>query len=168
MLNKLKTKKFWIIVIRDLSILFIIFYVINLYQTRNTPTITPLLNQSLLSGQSINLKDMVKQSPVLIYFWGSWCPMCRITSPIVTDLSINYQVLAIALSSGNKDEVETYLEEHDYKFPVINDADGLISQAWGVRVTPTIFIINTEGKISSVTTGISSSWGLRIRLWLAS
>ena len=111
---------------------------------------------------------MVKDSPVLIYFWASWCPLCSVTSPIVTELSKDYQVLTIALSSGNELQVLSYLQENKYHFPVINDPDGVISKKWNVFATPSILIINREGEISSVTIGISSALGLKLRLWLAS
>ncbi len=35
------------------------------------------------------------------------------------------------------------------------------------RVTPTLVVIS-QGEVKSVTTGWTSSWGMRLRLWLAS
>jgi thiol-disulfide isomerase/thioredoxin len=168
MLNKLKTKKFWINAVRDITILVVILYGVNLYQTRNIPTIAPELTGQLITGAQVNLAEMIEKSPVIIYFWGSWCPICQITSPTITDLSNDYQVISIALSSGNKQQIQSYLNENGYNFPVINDNDGFISQSWGVKATPTIFIINTQGEVNSVTMGISSALGLRFRMWMAS
>ena len=168
MLKRLKTKQFWITIARDGIILIAILYLFNLYQTRNMPDIAPALDAQLISGEPLELNQMTKESPVLIYFWGSWCPMCSYTSSTVTELSKEYSVITIALSSGSEKEVLSYLKENKYHFPVINDPDGIISQKWGVFVTPSFFIINSHGEISSVTTGISSEWGLRFRLWLAS
>ena len=168
MLKRLKTKQFWIVVARDGLLLILIIYLLNLYQTRKIPDIAPALNVQTISGESVELKKMVKNSPVLIYFWGSWCPLCSVTSPIVTELSKEYQVLTIALSSGNERQVLAYLQENKYYFPVINDPDGIISKKWNVFATPSILIINREGEISSVTIGISSALGLKFRLWLAS
>jgi len=168
MLKRLKTKQFWKVVLRDGLLLIIILYSVHLYQTRNIPEIAPALNAQLISGKSIELSIMVKQSPVLIYFWGSWCPICSVTSPVVTELSKEYQVLTIALSSGDKGQILSYLQENNYRFPVINDPDGFISRQWGVFSTPAMVIINRQGEISSVTTGVSSTWGLKLRLWLAS
>jgi len=167
MLKNLITKKLWKIIIRDGLILLIILFLYGLYQTRNMPEITPELKAQLVSGELVDLKKMADKSPVLVYFWGSWCPMCSYTSTAVTKLSKDYPVLTIALSSGDDLEVEQYLLENGYKFPVINDADGIISNVWGVVATPTFFIINRQGKISFITTGISSLWGLKFRLWLA-
>ena len=168
MLKQLKTKQFWVTIARDGLILIAILSAYNLYQTRNTPDIAPALDAQLISGQPVELNKMIKESPVLIYFWGSWCPMCSYTSSTVTELSKEYSVITIALSSGSEKEVLSYLKENKYHFPVINDPDGIISQKWGVFATPSFFIINSNGEISSVTTGISSTWGLKFRLWLAS
>ena len=168
MLKRLKTKQFWITIARDGIILIAILYLFNLYQTRNMLYIAPALEAQLISGEFVELNKMTKESPVLIYFWGSWCPMCSYTSSTVTELSKEYSVISIALSSGSEKEVLSYLKENKYHFPVINDPDGIISQKWGVFATPTFFIVNRNGKISSVTTGISSTWGLKIRLWFAS
>lgn len=168
MLKRLRTKQFWITIARDGIILIAILYLFNLYQTRNMPDIAPALDAQLISGEPVELNQMTKESPVLIYFWGSWCPMCSYTSSTVTELSKEYSVITIALSSGSEKEVLSYLKENKYHFPVINDPDGIISQKWGVFATPSFFIINSHGEISSVTTGISSTWGLKFRLWLAS
>ena len=168
MLKRLKTKQFWITIARDGAILIAILYLFNWYQTRNMLDIAPALEAQLISGEFVELNKMIKESPVLIYFWGSWCPMCSYTSSTVTELSKEYSVISIALSSGSEKEVLSYLKENKYHFPVINDPDGIISQKWGVFATPTFFIVNHNGEISSVTTGISSTWGLKIRLWFAS
>jgi peroxiredoxin len=168
MLKRLKTKQFWITIARNGILLIAILYIINMYQTRNIPDIAPALYAQLISGESVELRQMLKDSPVLIYFWGSWCPVCSYTSSTVTELSKEYQVITIALSSGSEEQVLSYLQENKYHFPVINDPDGIISRKWGVFATPSLFIINSNGEISSVTTGISSAWGLKFRLWLAS
>jgi peroxiredoxin len=168
MLQLLKTKKFWFSIVRDGFILIAVFYLINLYQTRNTPDIVPELQTQLMSGEQIDIKIMSKKSPLLLYFWGSWCPLCSFTSSAVTEIAKDYQVLTIALSSGDSSQVKQYLIENSYHFPVINDADGAISKEWGVLATPTFIIINKQGKISYITTGISTIWGLKFRLWLAS
>ncbi len=168
MLKRLKSKSFWVSVIQYVSILVIILYGVNQYQTRNTPTIAPELKGELISEEQVNLTKMIKQSPVMVYFWGSWCPICQVTSSILTDLSNDYQVITVALSSGNKQQIQNYLNENGYNFPVINDPEGIISQSWGVKATPTIFIIDTQGKVDSVTMGISSAFGLKFRMWLAS
>ena len=75
-------------------------------------------------------------------------------------------VLSIALKSGNPQQVADYLKQEDYRFPVINDPNGEISKSWDIQATPTILIIK-DGKIVQHTTGLTSYWGLKVRLWLS-
>ena len=49
----------------------------------------------------------------------------------------------------------------------VNDASGELAREWDVKVTPTLVVIY-RGEVKSVTTGWTSSWGMRLRLWLAS
>ncbi len=166
--KRLKTKSFWLNILRDSAIILLILGAYSSFQTRNMPDQAPPLVAQLLSKDSVNLNHMLKESPVLIYFWGSWCPLCSYTSSTVTELSKEYPVITIALSSGDPKEVQQYLDKNHYDFPVINDPDGVISQQWSVFATPTFFIVNRNGEISSVSTGVSSEWGLKLKLWWAS
>ena len=111
-LKRLKTKQFWITLVRDGIILIAIISVYSLYQTRNMPDIAPALHAQFISGESVEFSQMYRDAPVLIYFWGSWCPLCSYTSSTVTELSKEYSVITIALSSGNEDEVLLYLKEN--------------------------------------------------------
>jgi len=81
--------------------------------------------------------------------------------------SNQYTVLSVALSSGNDAKISQYQTKHGYQFETLNDDSGHYSQQWGVKVTPSIFIVNPQGEISYVSTGVTSQWGMRIRLWLA-
>jgi hypothetical protein len=90
-----------------------------------------------------------------------------VVSPAVDAIADDHQVITLALSSGDNDEVTQYLNKHGYDLLTINDDHGLYAKQWGVAVTPSIFIINQSGKVSQVTSGITSSWGMRVRLWMA-
>jgi len=167
LLDNTKTGKFWFKLLRDLLILVIIVYLINLYQSRHIVTQAPILKEQLLSGENIELRKKLKESPVIIYFWATWCPVCRFTSNTITELNLEYQVLSIALDSGTNEQISDYLSEHNYRFPVINDSDGQISQQWGVFATPSILIIDQSGNISSSLIGVSSKLGVKWRLFFA-
>ena len=51
--------------------------------------------------------------------------------------------------------------------PTVNDASGELAREWDVKVTPTLVVIS-HGEVKSITTGWTSGWGMRLRLWLAS
>lgn len=108
-----------------------------------------------------------QERPVAVYFWGTWCGMCRYTSPAIQSLTEDGEaVISVALRSGDEKTVRAYLAEKGYTFRTLNDPNGTISAEWGVGVTPTIVIFN-QGKITFSTTGLSSYWGLKVRLFLA-
>lgn len=138
------------------------------YHGRNMPKgQAPQLVQSDIHGNPIDLKAMTQHGPVLIYFWATWCGYCRAVSPAVSDLAADHQVISVALQSGSKEEVAAYQQQHKLKFRTINDPSGALSNSWGLRVTPTIAIVDREGNVSTVTSGMTSKWGLKARLWLA-
>ncbi|MFZ7171438.1 protein disulfide oxidoreductase [Avibacterium avium] len=127
------------------------------------------LQQTLLAlnGESVQVAKLSKEKPVLLYFWGSWCSICSLTSPSIASLANDgVQVVSVALKSGNDQAVQDYLQQHQYNFLTVNDPQGLLSAQWHIQVTPSIIIIK-NGKIVHTTTGLSSPWGLKLRLWLS-
>ncbi|WP_028862691.1 protein disulfide oxidoreductase [Psychromonas aquimarina] len=126
----------------------------------------PALTAVSVQGEQIDLGAMSQDKPVLLYFWATWCPVCSYVSPSVDFFSDDYQVLTVALTSGEAERVNKYQQAKEYDFSTINDPKGQISQAWGISVTPTIFIID-KGEIKSVTSGFTSPMGMWMRLKLA-
>lgn len=105
------------------------------------------------------------EAPVLVYFWGTWCHICSITSPSVQALKDSgYQVLGVAVSSGDDEALNTYMRTQGYDFNIINDADGQIFRQWQGQITPSYAIIK-DGKITQSFTGIAPLWSLKLRMW---
>lgn len=120
-----------------------------------------------LSHSSTSLERFSYRRSGVIYFWANWCPVCRYTSPVVEKLhQSTIPVISIALQSGNDDTIRQYLQTHRLTFPTVNDSDGLIAEKWAIRATPTIIIVK-NGKMIHHTSGLSSYWGLRLRILLS-
>ncbi|KEQ11518.1 protein disulfide oxidoreductase [Endozoicomonas numazuensis] len=138
----------------------------NVYLQKDMPSgMAPELRAMPVNGEEVDLYKLSEQKPVLLYFWASWCRVCHWVSPTVSDLSDDYQVVTVALASGDNERVAKYLNVKGLNFPVINDLQGSISKAWNVSVTPSIFIIR-KGEIKSITTGYTTKAGILARLWL--
>ncbi|WP_019272511.1 protein disulfide oxidoreductase [Neisseria lactamica] len=122
---------------------------------------------TLLSGQRLTLEQLGRDKAVLVYFWGSWCGVCRYQSPIIDDLAADgVPVVGVAVRSGSSAEVAAYMEKRGLGFPTVNDEDGSLSGAWRIVATPTVVLVK-NGKMIHHTTGISSYWGLRARIFQA-
>lgn len=126
----------------------------------------PPLHATLIDGQPVNLQSL-QGKPVLLYFWATWCPVCKMQNGSVAAISEDYTVVTVAMNSGADAEIEAFLNERQLGFPVIADDSGAIASQFGVSGVPTSFIIDPGGNIAFTEVGYTTEWGLRLRLWLA-
>lgn len=149
-------------------ILFIVFTVMDFW--RKPESLAPILlePQLLATGESVSLATLSEKQPVLVYFWATWCGVCKITSPTVAELAKSgVPVISVALRSGDSERLLVGMTKKELNFPVINDINGQLANAVGISATPTFMIID-NGKMVSFTTGWTSYWGIKARLWIAS
>jgi len=127
----------------------------------------PSLTGMTIYNESVDLKALSFEQPVLIYFWGTWCPVCSIVSPSVNTISQYYPTYSIAMQSGDNETLKAYMSAEEYQFTVINDDDNQLAQSLGVQVTPLVMVIH-QGKLVNYTTGYVSLFGLWWRIAWAS
>ncbi|PKH97942.1 protein disulfide oxidoreductase [Shewanella sp. 11B5] len=183
----LKTKRFWLTSLRDIIVIAVVLFAIASYLQRDMQTgvATPInahsITQkpiSLFTSTATGVQQHAKwqtnsHKPTLVYFWGTWCPVCSVTSPMVDSVNLkqDYQVVSIAVASGTDADINTFMQQHHYHFDVINQQNQhqtmLLSQQWGAMALPAIYIVDAENNIRFVTSGVTSSWGMSLRLWLA-
>ncbi|CAM2840454.1 protein disulfide oxidoreductase [Moritella viscosa] len=126
----------------------------------------PVLAGMTLAGEPIDLAELSKDQAVVVYFWATWCSVCRFVSPAVDTLSEYYPVVTVALSSGEALKVKKYLQHHEYDFDVVNDENYDLGSDWKVKVTPTILIVK-DGEVKWFTSGVTSLPGIWWRLMLS-
>lgn len=160
-----KSLKTWAL---NIALILGVYLLVQAYQGRNAPQSGPAPNIQAqdISGQSIELADY-QGKPTLVYFWATWCKVCSLTRASIDNIAQDHPVITIASQSGNREEVRTYQQQHQFNVSIINDEQGRLSQAYGVQAFPTVFILDSMGNISDVEIGLSSEWGLRLRLWWA-
>ncbi len=104
--------------------------------------------------------------PTVVVFWATWCGYCDLEMPWLVDLVDDHRVITVAMQSGNATTVRAHMEENDLeKLPVVNDPDGRIASSLGVNVTPTFLFFDQTGRVAHSTTGLTSPWGVRLRMW---
>jgi peroxiredoxin len=126
----------------------------------------PGLRAMDIAGQSVDLAAL-RGRPVLVQFWGTWCPICRMELGSLQTLSQDWQVVTVAMQSGQEHEIRAFMREHGLDYTVISDPDGAIARRWGVSAVPAGFVLGPAGTIRFRVVGLTSLWGLRARLWWA-
>jgi peroxiredoxin len=126
----------------------------------------PPLNAVGLDGRTLDLVDLRGQ-PVLVHFWATWCPVCRLENGTIDAIARDHRVVTVALQSGDTAEIQRYMTAEGLSFQVMQDETGALASQWGVPGVPATFILDPAGRIAFSTPGISSEWGLRARLWAA-
>ncbi len=151
------------------SLIFAVVYTaINWWRQPVMPA-NPQLQLTDYQGQTVDLAALSREQPTLVYFWGTWCPICSVTSPTIDKLAAanNYPVVTIAIKSGSNQELQGYLNANRYEFTTINDQEGIIFDDWQGQVTPS-YVILKDGEMAQGLTGIQPLWSLKLRLWLSS
>jgi thiol-disulfide isomerase/thioredoxin len=143
-----------------------VFFGVRAWQQSGLPEgRAPPLAGLTLAGENYDLRQA--SGVTLVYFWATWCPACRLEQGAVDSVARDHALVTVALQSGTPPEVQRYLAEHGLGWRTLNDPAGRIAHDWGVRVTPTFFVVDRAGQIRYRETGYTTALGLRLRLWLA-
>lgn len=126
----------------------------------------PSLVGTTLDGRSLDLAAY-RGKPVLVHFWATWCPVCRLGNGAVDAIARDHPVVSVALQSGDAPEIQHFMTTEGLDFTVVPDETGALASQWGVPGVPATFVLDPEGRIAYATPGLSSEWGLRARLWAA-
>ena len=151
------------------GVIFLVIYsVVNWWRQPVMPA-DPQLQLMDYQGQTVDLAELSRQQPTLIYFWGTWCSVCSVTSPTINKLaaSNDHAVVTVAVQSGDDQDLHRYLDQHQFGFTTINDQEGRIFTDWQGQVTPS-YVILKDGEMTQGLTGIQPLWSLKLRLWLSS
>ncbi|GAB0155461.1 thiol-disulfide oxidoreductase ResA [Chryseobacterium sp. Alg-005] len=97
---------------------------------------------------STNLKNL-KDKPIFLNFWGTWCPPCRKEWPSIQKLydtrKGNVDFVLIAMNDEEA-AVRKFLQENNYTVPVYI-AQSPISEKLLPKVFPTTFLLDKTGRI---------------------
>lgn len=126
----------------------------------------PPLAGILLDGGSYALAAAPGR-PVLVYFWATWCAICRAQQGSIGAIANEHAVITVAMQSGSAANVRRHLHKEALGFRVLNDPDGVIAAQWGVRAVPASFVVDAYGQVRFLEVGYTTGVGLRMRLWWA-
>jgi thiol-disulfide isomerase/thioredoxin len=125
-----------------------------------------------LSGESVN-SDTWRGKVVVVSYWATWCPPCLAELPKVAALQQMYRgdsrVEIIALNAGSggdtAQKASSFLQRRNLELSSYIDdvyADdarraGMAARSLGLKVVPTLFIVNRSGRLVAIHTGYDNS-----------
>ncbi|MBQ9495250.1 MAG: TlpA family protein disulfide reductase [Treponema sp.] len=120
--------------------------------------VAPDFTLTLSSGEQLKLSDC-KGKAVLLHFWATWCPPCRIELPEMNklaeklDANAKLQFLAVCISDTEKNRA-SFMQKNKYTFPGGLDSDNSIAFKYGVQGIPMSLLIAPDGKIEKIHVGM--------------
>lgn len=96
----------------------------------------------------------------LLDFWGSWCPPCRASVPILRNVQRKYAAKAFQLVGISSDEDEDawkrFVESQHMDWTEYLDSSGELQQAFKIESFPTFIVVDKDGVIRFRQSGVGS------------
>ena len=95
---------------------------------------------------------------VLLDFWGTWCPPCRESVPILRDLNKKYSGKAFQLvgvsSDDDEDVWKTFIQAQHMDWPDYIDLSDEVQKAFKIDSYPTFIVLDKDGVIRFRQSGV--------------
>lgn len=122
--------------------------------------LAPDFTLQTLDNETITLRDFTDAGqPVVLNFWATWCPPCRVEMPYFDRASTRYDGRAAILSVNQAESPETiraFAEKNGLTYPLLIDQDMRVNNLYGILNLPTTLFIDKNGVVKEVLVGTIS------------
>lgn len=133
-------------------------------------TAAPDVDLKTLSGAPFRLSAL-KGRPVVMTFWGTWCPPCRQEFPELVEIYRKLHGDGLEVVGVNQfdqevgmDDVQRFVKEFAPPFPIVIDTRGRFRRAYRLVGLPTTVFVDTTGVIVYVVSGPVSAQAMEAGL----
>lgn len=104
------------------------------------------------SSNKVTLSEMVRDQPVLLVFWATWCPSCRNEIPLLNAWHQKYeqhgdfQILAVNVQES-REHVLKFKESNPFSYSSVMDEFGDVSALYGLSGVPVSVFLAKGGEI---------------------
>lgn len=128
-------------------------------QSLATGSRAPEIELSKLQGGKVKLSSL-RGHPVVVTFWGTWCPPCRDEFPELDALYRKHRDAGLEVLAVNQrdqelstKDVQAFVDEFAVTFPVLLDPRGRSRRNFRLIALPTTVFIDSGGIIREVHSG---------------
>lgn len=102
-----------------------------------------------LKQNTVSLKDYKDKQLVILFFWTTKCPFCRVDLRKMNDIyptlkKEGWELLAIDVGE-TQSEVDNFVKAHNLAFKILLDKDTQVAVDYGILGVPTFIIIDKKG-----------------------
>ena len=119
----------------------------------------PEIDLPTLQGGQVKL-SLLRGHPVVLSFWGTWCPPCRDEFPELVAAYRKYHEVGLEVIGVNQRDqelsirdVQAFVEKYSVDFTVALDSRGRSRRSFRLMGLPTTVFIDSAGIIRNVHTG---------------
>jgi cytochrome c biogenesis protein CcmG, thiol:disulfide interchange protein DsbE len=118
-----------------------------------------------LDGEPIDLAALQGQV-VLVNFWASWCPPCRIEMPGFERVyrerrDDGFVIVGIATDRHAEDAIRAFVADHDITYPIALATSQVVRDYGGINRLPESFLLDREGRVRHRVIGYFAEPALR-------
>lgn len=109
-------------------------------------------------GAAVDLSSVIGRKPVLVEFWATWCPVCRVLDPKIAAARERFgdrvEFLVVAVGVGQrKEQVERHIARHPVAGRLLWDGRGAAARALEAPGTGYVVLLDETGKVVWTGTG---------------
>jgi thiol-disulfide isomerase/thioredoxin len=115
----------------------------------------PVFQTVDLKGAAVSLDDY-RGRVVVINFWATWCPPCRVEMPELDayQAELGDRIAILGVDMGEPPgAIVPFVREYGLRFPILLDETGAIAASYGVAGLPTSLILDRSGVVRERVTG---------------
>jgi thiol-disulfide isomerase/thioredoxin len=130
----------------------------------------------IAAGEGADAGDLVhlaglRGQVVVLDFWATWCGPCRVSIPILSRVEARLRARGVVFVGVDVAEptlpvaaLRALHRRLGAGFPSLADRDGRLRDAYRVQVLPTLVLLDREGVVRGVETGVPDEDALLRRL----
>jgi peroxiredoxin len=123
--------------------------------------IAPVVVLKDADGKRVSLADALEKGPVLVAFFKVNCVTSQFTFPFLQRIYEMYGGTNFSLwgiSQNHPSDTKLFMQKFGVKFPVLIDGKGYpVSNRYGLTNSPTLFLVQPDGRIQITCIGFSKA-----------